>query len=266
MPAMDSSYLGNFMGNSDMNFTPSTRLWQLTNTRYIFGDARLEPTLNNFGSPKNSFRTIMRLDMVPKGDYSQVEDAGDLTVQLDSQGPLALVEFTNALPRAKLFANWQVMEDTAALRALASPNFDPEKTVLLAKDTPVAQAPGQSEADPGTVQITQYASRDLILQADAKTPAVLLLNDHTGDYWNVWVDKKPRAVLRCNYIMQGVFIPSGPHEIEFRYQPPQKLLYTSLAAFALGIVLGGYVMAAHFVRRPPGPSPAAGKPATSKTR
>jgi hypothetical protein len=268
MPMIDSSYLGNFMGNSNTNLTPSTRLWQLTNTRYIFGDAQLEPALNILGTPKNSFRTLMRMDLVPKQDYSHVQDAGDLTIQTNGQGALALIEFTRALPRAKLFANWQVMEDQTALQTLASPQFDPEKSVLVAKDTPVPPPPGQPEADPGTVEISQYASTDLILQADAKSPAVLLLNNHVGDYWNVWLDKKPGAMLRCNYIMQGVFVPPGRHTIEFRYEPPRKMLYTSLAAFALGILLGGYAFAAHFIRRAEAPSPTAGHPSppASKTR
>jgi uncharacterized membrane protein YfhO len=106
----------------------------------------------------------------------------------------------------------------------------------------------------------------LILQADAKTPAVLLLNDHTGDYWNVWLDQKPAAMLRCNYIMQGVFVPPGRHTIEFRYQPPQKMLYTSLAAFAVGMVLGGYAFVAHFIRRPQASSPAAARPGPTASK
>jgi len=260
MPVLESNYLGRFTGYSNTNLAPVTRLWQLTNTRYIFGDPQLTPALNNLGEPKNSFRTVMRADLVPKTDYSHVEDAGDLTIQTDAQGSLALIEFTNALPRAKLFANWQVLDDAAALQTLTSPAFDPEKTVLVAKDTPVSAAPDHPGADPGTVEISHYESRRLILQADAKTPAVLLLNDRTGDYWNVWIDQKPGTVLRCNYIMQGVFVPLGRHTIEFRYQPPQKLLYTSLAAFALGIMLGGYVFVAHFIRRPQAPPPLAGQP------
>jgi len=181
-----------------------------------------------------------------------------LTIKTNSQGPLALIEFTRALPRTKLFANWQVVDDPVALQTLASSQFDPEKTVLVAKDTPLPQAPGQPDIDPGTVAITRYHSRDLLLQADAKTPAVLLLNDHTGDNWNVWIDQKPGTVLRCNYIMQGVFIPPGRHTIEFRFQPPQKVLYTSLTAFVVGILLGGYVIVTHFVRGPMAPAPTAG--------
>ena len=138
--------------------------------------------------------------------------------------------------------------------------------MLVARDTPVSQAPGQPDADPGTVEISQYESKDLVLQADAKTPAVLLLNDHTGDFWNVWVDQKPGSVLRCNDIMQGVFVPPGRHTIEFRYQPPQTMLRVSLSAFALGILLGGYVFVAHFVRRPQAPSPAAGNPSQTNPK
>jgi uncharacterized membrane protein YfhO len=106
----------------------------------------------------------------------------------------------------------------------------------------------------------------LILEADAKTPAVLLLNNHSGDYWNVWIDQKPGVVLRCNYIMQGVFVPSGRHTIEFRYQPPQKLLFVSLAGFVLGLVLGGYVLVTHFVRPRPAPSPADSKQSKSNPK
>jgi hypothetical protein len=285
LPVLDSSYLGNFTLHSANDLSPAAlqwasahqgdqppnplgywvtqsgpaaRLWRLTNTRYIFANAYLAEVLNQFTLPTNSFRTILRLDMIQKPGVTQWEDFGDTTVKTNSQGALALIEFTRALPRAKLFANWQVMEDPAALQKLASPQFDPEKTVLVAKDTPLAQAPGQPDADPGTVEITQYESKDLILQADAKTPAVLLLNDHTGDFWNVWIDQKSGTVLRCNDIMQGVFVQPGRHRVEFRFQPPRKILYTSLTAFALGILLGGYVLVAHFVRRP-APSPVAGR-------
>jgi hypothetical protein len=266
MPLLDSSYLGDFLVRNNTNLAPATRLWQLTNTRYIFADARLEQALNLLGEPKNSFRTIMRLNMIVKPGLTQVEDAGDMTVKTDPQGTLALIEFTNALPRAKLFANWRIMGDPAALQTLASPQFDPEKTVLLAKETPVSQTPGNPDADAGTVEITHYQSKDLVLTADAKTPAILLLNDHTGDSWNVWIDGRRGTVLRCNYIMQGVFVPPGRHTIEFRYQPPQKMLYTSLAAFALGILLGGYVFVAHFVRQPQAPSPAGGKTSQTNTK
>jgi hypothetical protein len=249
MAVMENNYLNLFIVGSEHDLWRATRLWQLTNTRYFLVGAEWAPALNELGEPKNSFRTAMRMNVVPKPGIAQPEDAGDLTVQTNSDGPVVLLDFTRALPRAKLYANWTNVDDTTALQQLGSQQFDPEKAVLVAKETAVAQAPGNPAADPGTVKISQYQSKDVILDADAKTPAVLLLNDRTGDSWNVWVDQKPAAVLRCNYIMRGVFVPAGRHTIEFRYQPPLKLLYASLTAFGLGIILAGFVIVTHFKRR-----------------
>jgi hypothetical protein len=242
MPILDSSYLGLFAASSDRDFWRMTRLWQLSNTRYILAGADWEARLNQFGQPRDSFRTVMRMNIVPKRGIVQPEDPGDTTVQITSDGPVALLEFTRALPRTKLYANWQTVDDSTALQVLGSESFDPEKTVLVSKDTPVAQAPASPDADPGTVKFSQYQSKDLILEADAKTPAVLLLNDRTDNSWNVWVDQKPGAVLRCNHIMRGVFVPAGHHTVEFRYQPSLKALFVSLTAFGLGIVLTGFVV------------------------
>jgi hypothetical protein len=250
MASLEDNYLGRFIVGSERDLWRATRLWQLTNTRYLLVGAEWDPILNQSGEPKNSFRTVMRMNLVTKPGINQPEDAGDLTVQTNSDGPVALLEFTRALPRAKLFANWKNVDDSTALQQLSSQAFDPEKTVLVATNTPVAQTPANPEADPGTVKIFHYQSKDIVLDADARTPAVLLLNDRTGDDWNVWIDEKPGTVLRCNYIMQGVFVPAGHHTIEFRYQPSLKLLYTSLTVFGLGILLAGLVLVTHF-RHPP---------------
>jgi len=242
MPVRDSNYLNAFIVHSNSDLSPATRLWRLTNTRYIFADARLEAAFNQLSEPKNSFRSVLRVNMIVKPGITDVEDAGDMTVETNSNGSLALMEDTRVLPRAKLFANWQVMDDPAALRALNSVEFDPEKTVLVARETPLAEKPGAPDADPGTVKITTYHSTHPVLQAEARTPAVLLLNDYWDEYWHVWVDDKPAALLRCNYIMQGVFVPAGRHTIDFRFEPPLGLFYVSLTTIVLGILLSGYVI------------------------
>jgi hypothetical protein len=246
MPVLDSSYIGNFMIHSQNDLTPALRLWKLTNTRYIFSDARLEPLLNQAAQPPNSFRTIMRMDMDTKPGVTQVEDAGDLTVKTNPTGAWALIEFPGTLPRCKLYSNWQIADDQTTLQQLLSPWYDLDKNVLIATNTPISEKPDTMAPDPGTVKITHYESKHLILQADAKTPAVLLLNDRIGDWWRVWVDDKPSSLLRCNYIMQGVFVPPGRHTMEFRFQPPLKFLYISLASLVLGVLLGGYVVYSHF--------------------
>jgi hypothetical protein len=250
MATLESDYLGHFVLSSSKDLSPATRLWRLTNTRYILAGQEWEAPLNQLGEPKNSFRVVMRMNLVKKPGIDQPEDPGDMTVQTNKDGPVVLYEFTKALPRTKLYANWKVVDDATALQLLSSSSFDPAKTVLVAKDTPVAQTPGDPEADAGTVKITSYKSTELMMETDAKTPAVLLLNDRTGDSWNVLVDQKPAPFLRCNYIMQGTYVPAGHHTVEFRYQPSLKLFFISLTAFGLGILLAGFVIFTHLTREP----------------
>jgi len=253
MATLESDYLGHFVVSSSKDLSPMTRLWRLTNTRYILAGPEWEGPLEQYGEPMNSFRAVMRMNLVKKPGIDQPEDPGDMTLQPSTTGSVVLYEFTNALPRTKLYANWQVVDNPTALQLLSSASFDPAKRVLVAGDTPVAQTPANPDADPGTVKITHYHSTDLIMEADAKTPAVLLLNDRTGDSWNVTVDQKPAPFLRCNYIMQGTFVSPGHHTIEFHYQPSLKLFFISLTAFGLGIVLAGFVIFAHLKQEPEPP-------------
>ncbi len=249
MPILDSRFLGLFAGISDHDLSPATRLWRLTNTRYLVAGYNWVEGLNQLGQPKNSFRAVMRLNLVNKPGVTVPEDSGDRTLQPADDGQYALIEFTAALPRVKLYSDWKVMDDETALHALGSAAFEPANTVLVAKDTPVTGTPTNTgtNADAGTVKITQYQSKHIIMEADAKTAAVLLLNDRTGDYWEVTVDGQPAPFLRCNYIMQGTFVPPGHHKVEFRYRP---LLAVSLTAFAFGLALAGYVTVTNFRRKP----------------
>jgi hypothetical protein len=68
------------------------------------------------------------------------------------------------------------------------------------------------------------------------------------------VDGKPDAVLRCNFLMRGVYLPAGAHQVEFHFQPPVKFLYVSLAAIAVGLVLAGVVIATGVNARVPVPA------------
>jgi hypothetical protein len=60
------------------------------------------------------------------------------------------------------------------------------------------------------------------------------------------VDGQPAKLLNCNYIMRGVYLAAGPHQVEFRFQPPMRTLYLSLAVLGLGAVLLGFVSVSGF--------------------
>src|SRR5205814_160816 len=145
--------------------------------------------------------------------------------------------FTGALPRSKLYPTWEVStNDQRTLERLASPAFDPHKTVLVSNPLPPLNAPSGTNEPKGTVNYASYAPARIVLQTEAPFPS-LLLNDKFDPDWKVTVDGRAETVLRCNFIMRGVALNAGPHTVEFRFEPSNKLVYVSVAAIGLGVLL-----------------------------
>jgi hypothetical protein len=220
--------------------TNVVRYWQLSNTRYLFGMAggfaealnqQLDPAQRRFRN-KASF-----------GVSVAESDGGYLVkAQTNATGPFALIEFTGALPRAKLYSQWQVgTNDPAVLAQLADPAFDPFQTVLVAGDAPTNVVHNATNAAPATVEFASYAPKRIALKTSAATPTVLLLNDRFHPAWKVFVDGAPAPALRCNFLARGVQLPAGQHTVEWRYEPQVTMLWVTTACVATGLLLCGFL-------------------------
>ena len=124
---------------------------------------------------------------------------------------------------------------------LVSTNFDAWKTVLVS--TPLPTSPhNTTNENSGTVEFKSYAPKDIVFDAHADIPSVLLLNDKYDPNWHVFVDGKPAPLLRCNFIMRGVYLTPGAHTVEFKFSLPLGLFYVSLSAIGVGILLCGFLI------------------------
>jgi hypothetical protein len=226
------------------------RRWELTNTRYLLGPAGFLDAVNEQLDPaQHRFRIVRRFDIVPKPGILQVSDLVRLTAVTANDGDLALYEFTGALPRAKLYSNWQVStNDETTLKTLADKNFYPQQTVLVSMPLPVTSG-GATNENSGTVKFKSYTPTDIVFDAKADAPTVLLLNDKYDSNWHATVDGKPVEILRANFIMRGVYLTPGAHIVEFRFSLPNKPLYVTLAAISTAILLCGLLFFS--TRRPP---------------
>jgi hypothetical protein len=241
--------------NNTNNLHRIVRRWELTNLRYLIGPAALQPTLNKELDPQQRFRPVMLFE------FYQTHAGGRILTRTNAAGPFAVFEFSGALPRAKLYSQWQVStNDEATLAQLAAKDFNPAQTVLVSEPLPLPKEGGTNAAAGTVVTFKSYAPKGIVLNARAETPGVLLLNDKHDPNWRVLVDGQPAPLLRCNFIMRGVFLEPGEHTVEFQFRPPVDALYVSLAAIALGLILVGF--ACVDARRPPASATTSGsKPA-----
>ncbi len=228
------------------------RRWQLTNTRYLLGPAGFLEVMNSqLDAGHQPFRILQRFDVAPKSGIERPTKLEELTAVTSPNGAYALFEFTGALPRVKLYSHWQVStNDAATLKALGDKNFDPQQTVFVATPLPVAPATNQIS---GLVEFKSYKPSDIVFDAKSEAPSVLLLNDRFDPNWRVLVDGKSAEVLRCNYIMRGVYLPAGAHTVEFQFRLPNGPLKITFAAIATGFVLIGLLI--YLSRRKPADQP-----------
>jgi hypothetical protein len=240
VPADEEAYETTLAPRSADTYYLMARRWQLTNTRYLLGPAGFLNVLNEQLDPsQHRFRIVQRFNIRLKPGVEEFHQRlEELTGVPDDMGDYALFEFTGALPRVRLYAHWQVStNDNATLQTLASMNFVPGETVLVSTPLPVAPAVNATNENAGTVTFKSYAPKDIVFEAKADAPSVLLLNDKFDPHWEVTVDGKPVELLRCNFIMRGVFLQPGPHTVEFKFVLPNGPLYVSLLAIVVGILL-----------------------------
>lgn len=196
------------------------RMWQLTNTRFIVAPAQLWARL----AKVPGVRLLKTFGAVPEGE------SGFKIVEVQpQQASHVLAENTNALPRVALYYNWKSVGGEA--KELADPSWDPARTVLL---TGGESGGGDEPAVP--VENLKYTPEDISFKVSAKADAVALLNDRYDPNWKVWVDGKEAMLLKCNYLMRGVRVPAGEHEVRFKYVSPY-ITMVKIRFMTLGVVL-----------------------------
>ena len=240
---MDLTFGGNFVPMSVQEGYKYARLWELTSTRYLLGMTGYVAVLNQqFDLGRDRFKVLSRFNFVPKTQQAaNAVKVDDLTAQEHPEGSFGLIEFTGALPKVKRFNRWTVnTNEPSVLATLVDPQFDPMKEVIVMNES--VNAVTAEEADEtATAQIESYHPKKVRVTTSGTSDGVLLLNDRFHPHWNVYLDGEKQSLLRCNYIMRGVEVPSGNHVVEFRYEPPQLGLAVSLSAIGVGGLICGYL-------------------------
>ena len=219
------------------------RLCELTGTRFLLGLGQGHAShLDAIYGQTNSFGEHSLFSLGPREPGGQITSYDDVTATIQTNGLLSLIEFHGALPRAGIFANWRSgLSDDEVLATLPRKTWNPHQEVLVAENIPAPEI-GDTNSTVVAARYESYDPKRIVLTTEAETSTVLLLNDKYHPAWKVTVDGKPAKLLRANYLMRGVHLTAGKHEVEFRFVPSENSIQVSLAGFGLGalaiLVLG----------------------------
>jgi hypothetical protein len=155
---------------------------------------------------------------------------------------LRVYENSRILPRVLLVPNCRVLPGRDSIfSAMGAAAFDPRRTVLLESEPdprPVASA------DPGSARVVSSTADSMTVEADLKTPAILLVTDPYSSDWHASPldgSSQPNyRILPADYCLQAVPLGSGHHLLRIEYAPVSFKIGIALSAAAWLAWLGAF--------------------------
>ena len=161
----------------------------------------------------------------------------------NTNNPVKLVEFSGALPRAKLFADWrQGVDEKTANEILFSPGYDPHMQVIIRQDgLPNPEMASQTSRLPAVKFIEGNGPKVELEIPPTICAAMLLLNDRYDSNWRVTVDGQLASLLQANNLARAVHLPpsASNRAVTFVYHAPTLPTAPSLAALVIGLAVAG---------------------------
>jgi hypothetical protein len=125
-------------------------------------------------------------------------------------------------------------------------NFDPETTAIVNKSFEKELSGFTSGTGEGQIKLTEYQPNYLKYEATVNSGSQLAVFSeiYYPKGWKSFVDGKETDHFQVDYVLRGMVIPSGKHEIEFKFEPASYYLGNKVS-FASSILLllaiGGYI-------------------------
>jgi hypothetical protein len=145
-------------------------------------------------------------------------------------------ENQNTIPRAHMVHDYEVHNETENLNIMKSVNFNALKTVLLEEDPEVPRS--EHDPIPGKSEIIKYQANEIVCQVESAHPGFLVLADNWHPDWQVFVDGEQHKIYVANHTFRAVHLPSGNHEVIFKYVSSGFNLGRIISMISLILALG----------------------------
>jgi hypothetical protein len=127
--------------------------------------------------------------------------------------------------------HWLQRVTWAKMRAYGAVVEAPERKVESIQRAPDGSSPGSST-------VREYTPGHIVLDVEAKRPALLVVAESYYPGWKATIDGEPAEVLRANFLSQGLVVTEGKHAVVFRYDPDSVRYGTLLSGVGVLGLLG----------------------------
>ncbi len=184
----------------------------------IIGNSPLHlASFEEFGARMGEWRRWQLLNVTHVLDKRDLDSEGLRRVYEEDE--IKVYEVTDPLPRVWVVHEAQVAgndEETWAI--LNAPDFDLKKIAVLERQ-PDIPLPG-GEVRGSSARFSRPHPTRLVVEVDMAANGLLILSEVYYPGWRARVDGRAAPLYRANYLLRGVPLETGGHEVEVYYDPP----------------------------------------------
>jgi hypothetical protein len=202
MPRMATDYM-QFL---EVGQRDPLNMWRFSSVKYLLGPSQAEQQLTQMNCKK-----VFTYALANAGDK-------EFEVVPHVQGPLAVYELTGAIPRYALFAGSRKGSNEEALAGISDLSV-----ITLSKESSLPELDGKGQV--GSVNVISYRDGNIKLHVETPVPAILRCADRYNPAWKATVNGERVDVGQIDFICQGIYIPTGKHEVRMRYAPSRPFFF-----------------------------------------
>jgi hypothetical protein len=137
----------------------------------------------------------------------------------DSTGRVYPQQNTGALGSAWLVSEVKYVPDARTeMRALD--NFNPSTTAIVQESFKKDIPTGLQWDTAATIKLVKNENDVVTYQYNAATPQFAVFSEVYYDRgWKAYIDEKETPIIKTNYVLRGLMVPAGSHNIVFRFKP-----------------------------------------------
>ena len=111
-----------------------------------------------------------------------------------------------------------------------------------------AQLNGLGQDSTSSIKLLNYDPSELRYASKSKSKQLAVFSEiYYPAGWNCYIDgKKPVQTLRVNYLLRGVVVPAGKHDIVWKFEPLSVQTGNTLAGLGSGLLLLGFLVSLWF--------------------
>jgi len=133
------------------------------------------------------------------------------------EGEVYLFERLSPLPRAYVvYAAEHIPDDTETVSRLLDESFDLRNVAVVANPLDL---PTKADIPASRAEIVDYQDTRVVVKASAVQRGLLILGDQFHPGWRAYLDGQPTTIIRVNYLLRGVVLPPGEHQVVFQFAP-----------------------------------------------